>query len=315
MKKKLHTFLTLLMIIVMTTGCIKEDLSNCDNVMICLNYTADGDENLLHEKISKIDLYVFDENERLVEKMTYDSNKLKAQNSVISFRYPYGKQYTLIALGNAFENTDVLNENGGKINEIFIQSSAFDQTETNLKHDDNYIGSKVIRTPEAEGMVTTDTVSFSSAHINLDMRIKGDGVISPSKSADCPYELSIENCNAQINALNTLSTDVKRTYQLDLTYSQDGNYYHTNNAAVFRMDNQGVIDETTCSHVIVFKNKLTDEVFRFSLLDFLNKASDIKSKVLLQEAVLPLEIHFSAGSVDLTIPDWEIEDTFPEWAD
>lgn len=313
--RTLYILVWLSFLLVMTTGCIKEDLEDCDNVTIYFQYLADGDEDVLSKYISKIDLYVFDENECLVGKKTYESNELKGFKSVRSFRLSYGKQYKVVAVGNAFENTEVVNLEAKDLDNIYIQSAAYSKAETVSGYDENYIGGKTIIMPEAEGMMLRDTIIMKSAHISFDMRITGEGIVYPSKNGEQPFEVYMENANPQINMLNYVNTEAECVYLPELVYDEEEKCYHTDYAALYRLDNRGEIDRNTCSHILKVKNKLTGIDYSFSIYDYLNEHPEIKQKVLLQEAVLPLELHFSAASVEITAPHWDIEETIPEWAD
>ena len=51
----------LLLVPVLTTGCIKDNLDDCHNVTIYFQYLADGDKDVLYQYMDKVDLYVFDE--------------------------------------------------------------------------------------------------------------------------------------------------------------------------------------------------------------------------------------------------------------
>lgn len=56
--KQLKKLILLSLVPVLTTGCIKEDMDDCENVAICFRYKADGDKDVLRQYMDKIDLYV-----------------------------------------------------------------------------------------------------------------------------------------------------------------------------------------------------------------------------------------------------------------
>ena len=74
--KQLKKLILLSLVPVLTTGCIKEDMDDCENVAICFRYKADGDKDVLRQYMDKIDLYVFDANNRLVDQRTYNQDAL-----------------------------------------------------------------------------------------------------------------------------------------------------------------------------------------------------------------------------------------------
>ena len=55
-----------MLLVALTTGCIKEDLDSCDTNLI-FRYFGDGTKDIFPEKIEKVDLYVYSENGALVE--------------------------------------------------------------------------------------------------------------------------------------------------------------------------------------------------------------------------------------------------------
>ena len=44
--KQLKKLILLSLVPVLTTGCIKEDMDDCENVAICFRYKADGDKDV-----------------------------------------------------------------------------------------------------------------------------------------------------------------------------------------------------------------------------------------------------------------------------
>lgn len=86
--KQLKKLILLSLVPVLTTGCIKEDMDDCENVAICFRYKADGDKDVLRQYMDKIDLYVFDANNRLVDQRTYNQDALNPAQEAPSFTTP-----------------------------------------------------------------------------------------------------------------------------------------------------------------------------------------------------------------------------------
>ena len=101
-------------------GCIKDDLSHCDNVSIYFQYKADGEEDVLHQYMDRVDLYVFDETNHIMGVGHYTHSQLASFSAMPSFRLPEGR-YKVVAVGNAGDNTQVVNVQATDFNDIYIQ--------------------------------------------------------------------------------------------------------------------------------------------------------------------------------------------------
>ena len=94
LKKKLFTGICLLSLL---SGCVLDDLHDCPGhpdkpvppnppeettQFLYFRYTGDGDTDLLTERISCVDMYVFDSGERLVSTLEIDAEALRARHGV-----------------------------------------------------------------------------------------------------------------------------------------------------------------------------------------------------------------------------------------
>lgn len=311
-----HYLLVLLSIIglLLPTGCIKDDWSDCDNVIIYFQYLADGDKDVLYQYMDQVDLYVFDESNRLLEKRHYNQAQLASFSATPSFRLPEG-HYKVVAVGNAKERTQVVNLDSKDFDNIFIQHPNWGTSQRVNGHDDNYMTQKVIDVP-GNNRRLQDTVTLVSSHIDVTVEIFGlerpvntqaDG------SLEIPYELSFEHSNAQTSFNNEINKAEKGTCYPDLVYDEERKCYRTDDCALFRMDNEGELDHTLCEHILVLKDKRTgEELVRGNIFNYLKRNED-KINVTLQEALLPISIRFSSVGVTVEVPEWIIEDIRPEF--
>lgn len=81
--KSIRYILMMLFAAVLTTSCIKEDLDDCDNVTIYFQYLADGDKDVLHQYMSKVDLYVFDESGHILGVGSYNQDELTLNSATL----------------------------------------------------------------------------------------------------------------------------------------------------------------------------------------------------------------------------------------
>ena len=169
--KQLKKLILLSLVPVLTTGCIKEDMDDCENVAICFRYKADGDKDVLRQYMDKIDLYVFDANNRLVDQRTYNQDALNPAQEAPSFKLPQGT-YSVVAVGNAYGKTQVKDINSTDLSQIYIQHPNWGTASAVDGHDHNYMGSKQITVPGSNKFLR-DTLDLFSSHINVDIEIHG----------------------------------------------------------------------------------------------------------------------------------------------
>ncbi len=299
----------LMLVPVLVTGCIKEDLDDCPNVTIYFSYLADGEENVISQYMDQVDLYVFDASGNLLEKRTYSQDMLGSNIAVPSFKLTPGVRYRVVAVGNPHDYTQVTNIESGDFTNTFIQNPNWGTSAPITTHDDNYLGQKEIMIPSGHHVMHNDTIRLYSSHVDVDIEVCG--LPSPAESSQMPVTVSIENANEQTDFNNDINLSAKGTCEPELTYDTTTGVYHTNGLRIFRLDDNGVVQTTTCDQQIVVKNANGSEMARFSLYDFL-KTYEQYIDVTKQEAYLPIKICFET-SITITLPSWYIEDVVPDW--
>lgn len=313
MIKFLKIMLMALLVFVLPSSCVKEDFDDCDNVTIYFQYLADGDKDVLYQYMSKVDLYVFDEAGHIIGVGHYTQDELARFAAVPSFRLQYGKRYRIVALGNAYDHTQVVNLYADKLSDIYFQSPFWKDGKGSLvtNHDDNYLGVKDFVMPAQDGMMYRDTVTMYSSHVDTEVEIHG--LPAPQSREDIPYELSFENSNAQTSFENRINTEEKGTIYPELIYDTENNCYRTNDFALFRLDYGSRVDERTCEHKLVLKDKRTgEELVRGSIFNYLDRYRE-EIDVTKQEALLPISIVFDQVGVSIKLPQWYVEDIEPDW--
>lgn len=303
---------------VLATGCIKEDYDDCDNVVIYFQYLADGETNVLNDYITKVDLYVFDGGGHIMGIGHYSEDELKHYAAIPSFRLTPGEKYRVVAVGNAFNRTEVENlTSETDFNKIFIQHPAWGLGEGKVDgHDHNYLGQLDFTMPGGENFtVYRDTVTLYSAHINVDIEI--NGLPAPDalgEGGEIPYELRIEESNAQTDFNGDINMEEKGTCYPALIYDKERNCYRTDDLCLFRMnDHAGHFDEEYCEHRLVLIDKRTGKrLVDDSIYNYVNDNKD-EIDLTKQEATLPIEINFHTLGVVIKVPDWYIENLQPGW--
>ena len=322
MKHWKNIVLPLLLVPVLVTGCIKDDFDDCDNVTIYFQYLADGDEDVLYRYMDKVDLYVFDESGHILGSGTYNQEQLSSFAAVPSFKLTPGRRYQVVAVGNAYDATQVVNLDATSFDDIFIQHPNWGTGEAVTEHDHNYMGQQVFQMPEGEFVVYRDTVTLYSSHIDVDIRVTG--LPAPAEAAsmlgvqtraegDLPIRLRIENSNAQTSFNNEINQGETGTIYPELSYDEETGAYRTaDDFCLFRMDCDGELDANCCDHTLVLETADGQELVRGSIYDYLRRNEDVID-VTKQEALLPIEINFTPTQVEIKLPQWYVEDITPGW--
>lgn len=311
MKRWKNIVWMLLLVPVLVTSCIKDDLDDCHNVTIYFQYLADGDKDVLYQYMDKVQLYVFDEGGHILGVGTYDQDQLSSFSAVPSFKLTPGKRYKVVAIGNAYDHTKVVNlETETDFNNIYIQDVNWGIDPVTTNHDDNYMGQKEFVMPDGNYVMYHDTVTLYSSHVDVDIEITG--LPAPQTRSELPISVRIENSNAQTSFNNEINLDEKGTCYPELIYDEERGCYRTDDFALFRMDYNGHLDASCCEHELVLTDSEGNELIRGSFYNFI-KRNEEYIDVTKQEAYLPIEINFVETDVTIKLPSWYVEDIQPDW--
>lgn len=315
--KYFQRIMFILLVSVLTSSCIKDDFDDCDNVTIYFQYLADGDKDVLYQYMSKVDLYVFDSNGHILGVGSYNQDELTKFEAVPSFKLRPGQRYKVVAVGNPYDHTEVINyATETDFANIYLQDPAWSDPNVPVtNHDYNYLGEKEFVMPDQEGVMYRDTVTLYSSHVKVDVEIHGLPAPDASRQdAGIPYQLSFENSNAQTSFENEVNLSEKGTIYPELIYDNENQCYRTQNLALFRMDDStGELSSDYCEHTLVLTDKSTGrELARGSLYNYLMRNADVID-VTKQEAFLPISLEFKNLDVTIKVPDWYIQDVTPGW--
>ena len=295
-------------------SCIREDLfSECicggdgdtenGSQFLYFSYKGDGASEILAEKIKKVDLYVFDHEEKLVVSSEISSDQLEKDHGT---ELQLGKgEYTVVALANKGERTQVSDLNTGNLDMIhFAHPGFFQNDETKLTgNDPNYLG-RIQLSVEDETADIKDTISFVSSHIKIYIEIAGyETKTTPGKQGE-QLKVVMDNMPCQVFFDNRIGPQ-QRNYYPEIEKQENKDLY-VGQLCTFRMTENHPVQ------IVLYAGESAEPFYTLDIEDFLKDNPEID--LTKQEAELPLRIEFNGKDVGVGVPepDWDIEEVFPE---
>jgi len=283
MEKIIITFGLLLTFLM--SGCIKEDMEEC-GAYLYFSYLGDFNKEIFPQKIGRVNLYVYDQNENLVETIILDKSDLdKSQGTMLNLP---GGDYHVVCWGNTYGRTQI-NDNSS-LNTGIIAAPAYFTKDIIVSNDSLYIGSKDIRL--SGNKITSDTVYFSSSHIKMLVRLIGLDDTSP-------IEIKVGNLSPTVDFRKNFSTDKETYYPVSIYNENTKDYDARFNVLRFNDDNDVYIN---------LIDKETDEIiYTLNLKDFMLDNHITVNGI--NEAFIGVSFRFNGLSV--TVKPWDEEEIIP----
>ena len=136
MKKAIILYILLL---VTVTGCIKENLDDCETTLY-FSYLGDGTKEIFPQKIEKVDMYIYNQNNVFVQKTVLNRKELNRQRGT-TLNLPSG-QYHIICWGNSLNDTRI-NE-GSSLQNNLVGAPHYFTKELISTNDSLYFGEREI---------------------------------------------------------------------------------------------------------------------------------------------------------------------------
>ncbi len=318
---KFAFFPILLVCFALTAGCdVREDTENCDNtVLLRFSYTGDGETEifndsrlpsgeLLNGKINRLDLYVFDENDQVLEGYApYALSQEELASQSVRVKLPTNHEYHAVCIGNAYNSvTHNLREGSVYDTQLMHHISHPDSpTPDDLidTYDHLYHGERQLALTRAG--VVEDVVNINCSHIDMFVEVVAHESVFPQMSrAEGGQVLSIEHEGTPkwLDFSNTPSEETVSKHPNPVSI-EDLTHYH-----------EYQVKRNVEGSRIHIRDMEGNTVYTLDVTDFLENHSEIKDGLDLQEAILPIRIEFErVGDVKVTIPAWAIEKLNPEF--
>lgn len=311
--RRINILISLALAVTMA-GCVMDDIPcDCpghepgpdpteDSYTIHFRYTGDGTDDLLAEKLEKVDLHVFGGNGTFVLSREVTGTALTRDRSV-TITLPAGKGYTAVCIGNALQNTATSPTEDKRPDGIFISHPAYQSGEGAITTNDrHYYGTTALNPGE------DNTVVFHSAHIRAYVEVLGyHGYLERNGLADNgPLQLCMKNLCPRMFLDGSLCP-TRADYYPETTTEADKEEKdrYVSRFNILRLDRNHPAE----LHVYTAEGV---EIHTVDIGEFV--AANPGVDLTREEAELPILIDLRGKSVDvgIAVPDWNIEDVDPD---
>ena len=258
---KKHTILFMLLTACLFAGCIKDDLSDCRrSFTLQFRYLGDGTSDIFPEKVTKVHLYVYDtENRLLVRSVELDHAALQRFQG-IRFDDLEPGSYQAVCWGNAYESTTL------RMAEQFYESTVAApeyHAGTSVDTNDELYYAKQDFTLTRAWTDQQAVCDFQCAHIDMKVRLEGfDNLVLTGNTraqVDGSLSLQLDNC-AYETTFYTLRYGDDTNAQLHLIHPLTGEPFYTLSLSQFLENNDLSVEDEQEEAVEILIRLNTDGV-------------------------------------------------------
>ena len=280
------------MIAVALGSCIREDLSECYSInKLQLVYTGnDKSSNIFPQKISSVELYIFDAAVDCVYNRALTDVELSQQEVTLP-RLLVG-EYRIICVANG-KNTDIVATDGKDYSAMYFADKSYTKGEATTSNDSLYWASNNITITADDSTIVAEMVS---SHYDVYVEVIG---------VDAQSEISIEMCGLRpCTSLDSNEAFGKSTTYYPVVESNASKHTKSSTFSIMRHSDHTAVEVKLC-------DKSGGELAKVNLAEFL--AANPSIDCSLNEVTIPISFSFKLSDFVVTLPEWYIQDTKPEF--
>ena len=284
--------LSLVMMTVALGSCIREDLSECYSInKLQLVYTGnDESSDIFQEKIGSVELYIFDAAVECVYNRALTDVEL-VQQEVTLPRMEVG-EYRIICVANG-KNTDIVATDGKDYTAMYFADKSYTLGEA-IKGNDSLYWLSQNYTITSDDSV--QTAKFESSHYDIVVEVVG---------VDAQSDIHIEMSGvAPCTSLDTNEAFGPPTTYYPVIESIASKNKKSSTFNIMRHADHTAVEVKLC-------DKSGGELAKVNLAEFL--AANPSIDCSLNEVIIPISFTFKLADFVVTLPEWYIQDTKPEF--
>lgn len=284
------------------TSCIREDLDDCLSTnKLLLSYKGDGTTKIFPDKICRVEMFVFDAENRCVNSSILPEEQVKGRTATLP---PLADgDYRIVCLGNTHHTKVDGIATGDYDRMLFAAGDYFDEKQV-AGNDSLYYASTsytVLPYSAHKGEDQTKIIEFASSHYDLLVEVAGVPVTGNRAGSMPVLEIcGVSPCTDFENRACGEATD----YLLETEY-EAGKALLTARTNIMRhKDHENVnvrlsaaLDGETLAEVNLAKFLADNPVIDCSK----------------HEVLIPIRFEFKSGEITVSVPEWYIEQVKPEF--
>lgn len=265
------------------------------NAILTFRYNNDQERDIFAEKIDNVTVFIFSTDGRFITSKVISKPELM-ENQSTSLDLISG-DYHFVCWGNAGENTKFTNT--ADLLSARLQHPNM-ITRGNIPTNDHlYFGTCDLSIPDND--ILSAEVCFSSAHINLEVYVKGTTGLP-----DVLPQVEVHNLKPQYDFTMSPLGD-------ETTYYPVSVYDEERHVAATRLQTLRFDDDNPIIIEIKDPQGSGNNIARVDLKEFMAKNKIHVTGI--QEATVEILLEFEKLGVTVTVPNWESEEITPEGPD